>query len=335
MADTDRLGSRTRTMLAGVASENGLELREVARPVPSPGQVLVRVAAAGLNRADLNAARGAGVASKDSFGKPIGMEWAGTVEDVGRDVADFALGDRVMCSGSGGYAEYAVTDSGRTLKLPEGFDLAEAAVLPLALLTAHDAVVTNGRLREGEAVLVQGASSAVGLMTLQLARLKGARIIAGSSTLANRRARLREFGATHVVDPAQSSWAEELIEATGGKGVDLVVDMIAGASVNLSMKAAAVRGRMINVGRLGGAKADFDFDLHAAKRLDYIGVTFRTRTIAEVREIVARMHADLWDGVRSRRLFLPIDSRFSLADAAAAHKRMAANAHFGKIVLNP
>jgi NADPH2:quinone reductase len=325
----------TEMMRAGVASEGGLAVREVARPTPGAGQVLVRVAAAGMNRADLNAAKGAGVASKESLGKPIGMEWSGVIAEVGEGVQGFKAGDPVMCSGSGGYAEYAVADAGRTLKLEDDFDMRQAAVLPLALLTAHDALVTNGRLPTGGAVLVQGASSAVGLMTLQIARQMGATVIAGTSSNAERRGRLKAFGATLALDPSDASWPDALIAASGGKGVDVVVDMVSGPAVNLCMKAAALRGRIVNVGRLGGVKADFDFDLHAARRLDYIGVTFRTRTLAEVRDIVSRMHGDLWDHVMAGRLCLPIDSVFPLSDAPAAHKRMAANAHFGKIALIP
>nr|WP_246245961.1 zinc-binding dehydrogenase [Mesorhizobium zhangyense] len=325
----------TEKMRAGVAGENGLELREIARPVPTSEQVLVRVAAAGMNRIDLNMAKGAGAATKDSLGQPIGREWAGEVVEIGRDVQGFKVGDLVMCSGMGGYAEYAVTDAGLALKFDGTFDMKQAATLPLVLMTAHDAVITNGRLQNGDAVLVQGASSAVGLMALQIARLKGAGIVAGTSTNAERRNRLSEFGATHALDPKDASWADALMSATEGKGVNLVVDMVSGSSVNLSMKVAAVRGRVVNVGRLGGTKAEFDFDLHAAKRLDYIGVTFRTRTVAEVREIVSRMREDLWKDVQAGRLSLPIDSSFSLADAPAAHKHMAANAHFGKIVLIP
>jgi NADPH2:quinone reductase len=322
-------------MQAGVSSESGLAIRQVLRPAPGNGQVLVKVIAAGMNRADLNAAKGAGVASKDSLGKPIGMEWAGIIAEIGPGVKGLAAGDRVMCSGAGGYAEYAVADAGRTMKIDDGFDMKQAAALPLALLTAHDALVVNGRLRPGESVLVQGASSAVGLMTLQIARLMGAVVIAGSSSNAKRRTQLAEFGATLVVDPSDASWPDELRAATGAKGVDVIVDMVSGPALNLCMKAAAVRGRIVNVGRLGGVKAEFDFDLHAAKRLDYIGVTFRTRTLAEVREIVTRMRDDLWDHVMSGRLSLPIDSDFPLAEAASAHERMATNAHFGKIVLVP
>jgi len=323
------------TMRAAVAGENGLEFRDIARPQPTAEQVLVRVAAAGMNRADLNAAKGAGVASKDAFGKPIGMEWAGEIVEVGPHVKHLKAGDMVMCSGIGGYAEFAVADAGRALKLNPGFDMRKAAVLPLALLTAHDAVVTHGKLQRGDAILVQGGSSAVGLMALQIAKLKGAAVIAGTSTHAKRRGRLHEFGATLALDPASVSWTNDLMKATNGAGVNVIVDMVSGPSVDLSMKVAAVRGRMINVGRLGGTRAEFDFDLHAAKRLDYIGVTFRTRTLDEIRQIVSRMRDDLWEYIEAGTLSLPVDSSFPLADARAAHKHMAANLHFGKIVLIP
>lgn len=321
-------------MKAAVAGENGLEVRDVPRPQPGPGQVLVAVRAAGLNRADLNAAKGAGVATRDSLGKPIGLEWAGVVAELGAGVEGLRTGDRVMCSGSGGYAEYAVCDAARAMPIPSpSMSFESAAALPLALLTMHDAIVTNGRLRSGEAVLIQGASSGVGLMGLQIARILGAGTVIGSATNESRRARLREFGADTVVDTRDSGWADAVLAATEGKGVHLIVDMISGPVIEQSMKAARVLGRIVNVGRLGGTHADFNFDLHALKRIAYIGVTFRTRTPSEVAEIVRRMRADLWDAVAAGKLTLPIDTRFALDQAAAAHARMRANEHFGKIVL--
>jgi len=321
-------------MKAAVASENGLEIRDVPRPQAGPNQVLVAVRAAGLNRADLNAAKGAGVASRDSWGKPIGLEWAGVVAEVGAGVSALRPGDRVMCSGSGGYAEYAVCDAARAMPIPrEAMSFESAAILPLALLTMHDAIVTHGRLQRGEAVLIQGASSGVGLMGLQIARHLGAGVVIGSATNEARRGRLKEFGADAVVDTRDGKWADAVLGATAGQGVHLIVDMISGPVIEQSMKAARILGRIVNVGRLGGTHADFNFDLHALKRLDYIGVTFRTRTPAEVAEIVRRMRADLWDAVAAGKLALPIDSGFPLDQAAAAHARMRANAHFGKIVL--
>jgi NADPH2:quinone reductase len=238
-----------------------------------------------------------------------------------------------MCSGTGGYAQYAATEIGRVLPIPAGMDVHDAAVLPIALMTLHDALVTNGRLVAGESVLIQGASSGVGLMGLKIAKRRGAALVVGSSTNAARRAHLTEFGADLAIDSGDPTWPDQVLEATGGKGLHLTVDMVSGALVNPTMRATRVLGRMVNVGRLGGTSGDFDFDLHAAKRIDYIGVTFRTRTVEEVREISRRMKADLWDDIAAGALNLPVDRIFPLADAAAAHAHMRANAHFGKIVL--
>jgi NADPH2:quinone reductase len=320
-------------MKGAVGTPNGLEIRDVAQPEPKPHEVLVRVKAAGLNRADLGAARAAAHPGHATPGAPIGLEWAGEVVAVGSEVREFKSGDRVMCSGSGGYAEYAVSDVGRTMPIPAGMDFAQAGTLPLALLTLHDALVTNGRLRAGESVLIQGASSGVGLMGLQIAKARGANPVIGSSTNDARRAKLKEFGADLAIDTRDAGWVDQVLAATDRKGVDLVVDMVSGALTNQTMRATAIRGRIVNVGRLGGNAAEFDFDLHALRRIDYIGVTFRTRSVEEVREITRRMRADLWDLVTAGKLQLPIDRSFSLDEAAAAQAHMRANAHFGKVVL--
>src|SRR5258707_1327634 len=157
-------------MKAAVSSPNGLELRDIPQPMPKPNEVLVRVKACGLNRADLSAARAA--YGHGVMGVPVGLEWAGEVVSAGAEAKGFTVGDRVVCSGSGGYAEYAVSDYGRTIPLPQGFSFEQAAVLPVALHTLHNALVTQGRLKAGESVLIQGASSGVGLMGLQIAKMR-------------------------------------------------------------------------------------------------------------------------------------------------------------------
>jgi len=321
-------------MKAAVLTGSGIEIRDVPKPKPGPTQVLVRVRAAGLNRADLIMAAGHMHGSAGGPGTVLGLEFAGEVEAVGGDVKELKPGDRVMCSGNGGYAEYAVTDWGRAAAIPaNNMSYEQAATLPVALQTMHNAVVTAGRLKAGETVLIQGASSGVGLMGLQIAKLKGARLVLGSSTNAKRRERLVEYGADLAVDTTQKGWADAVLKATDGKGVDLIVDQVSASVANENLRAAAVLGRIVNVGRLGGFKGEFDFDLHAMKRIDYIGVTFRTRSIEEVREIVRRTRADLWGAVESGALRLPIDRTFPLDQAAAALAHMRANAHFGKIVL--
>jgi NADPH2:quinone reductase len=322
-------------MKAAVVADGGLELREVPAPRPKPHDIVVKVRAASLNRADLGVAAGHQHGPMGGAGTIPGLEWAGEVADVGAEVTGFRAGDRVMCSGSGGYAEYAATDYGRASPIPDGMSFETATTLPVALQTMHNAIVTNGRLQSGESILIQGASSGVGLMALQIAKRRGAAVVIGTSTTPERRARLAEFGATHAIDTKDPSWPDQAREATGGKGVNVIIDQVSASVANGNMQAAAVLGRIVNVGRLGGAKGEFDYDLHALKRISYIGVTFRTRSVEEVREINRLMREELWDAVTAGELRLPIDRSFRLDDVKAALAHMKANQHFGKILLIP
>jgi len=320
-------------MKAAMLSESGLIIGEAPKPEIKPNEILVRVRAAALNRADLLMSDGRMHGKLGGAGAIAGMEWAGEVAEIGSDAAEFKPGEWVMCSGAGGYAECAATDWGRASPVPSAdMSFEHAATLPIALQTMHDALVGNGRLRAGETVLIQGASSGVGLMGLQIAKYLGAKFVIGTSRDAGRRARLKDFGADMAVDPGDPAWPDAVAEATGG-GVDLIVDQVSGGVANDNMKAARVLGRIVNVGRLGGFSGDFDYDLHALKRIQYIGVTFRTRSIEEVREINRNMRADLWPAVQDGTLHLPLDRVFPLAEAAAAQDHMRANAHLGKIVL--
>lgn len=321
-------------MKAVVVGTSGVEVREVPKPTPGPTQVLVRVRASGLNRADLIMASGRPHGAHGGAGAILGLEFAGEVVEVGGQVSGIKAGDRVMCSGNAGYAEYAVTDYGRVAKIPaNNMTFTQAATLPVALQTMHNAVVTAGRLRKGESILIQGASSGVGLMGMQIAKHMGASLVLGSSTNASRRARLKEFGADVAIDTTDATWPDTVVKATDGNGVDVIVDQISAPVANGNLKAAKVLGRIVNVGRLGGFTGEFDFDLHAMKRIDYIGVTFRTRSVEEVREINRLMRVDLWDAVESGKLALPIDKSYPLDQAAEALAHMKANEHFGKIVL--
>jgi NADPH:quinone reductase len=321
-------------MKAAVATDKGLEVRDIPQPKPKPHEILVRVKAAGLNRADLNAARGVG--GHGAVGATLGIDWAGEVVEAGSEVqGGFKPGDRVMCAGAGGYAEYAVADWGRVSPMPAGFSFEQAATLPVAVNTMHDALITNGRLKPGESVLIQGASSGVGLMALQIAKLMGARLVIGTSTNAGRRGRLKEFGADLAVDTGNPAWPDEVLKATDGKGVNLIIDQVSGSVAIGNLKATAILGRIVNVGRLGGGKAEFDFDLHAARRITYIGVTHRTRSVDELREETRVMWKDLAAPIAAGKLHLPIDKVFPLGEAAAAQAHMKANQHFGKILLIP
>ena len=322
-------------MKAAVVREGGgVEVRDVPQPTPKPNEVLVKVRAAGLNRADVGVAEGHRHGTIGGPGTIVGLEWAGEVAAVGSEVKTVKPGDRVMCTGGAGYAEYAVSDWGRTFPIPaNNMTFEQAATLPIALQTMHDAVVTNGRLVAGETILIQGASSGVGLMGMQIAKLKGAKLVMGSSTNAQRRAKLKDYGCDLAIDTSQPGWSEIVTKATDGKGVDVIVDQVSASVANENMKAAAVRGRIVNVGRLGGTRGEFNYDLHALKRIQYIGVTFRTRSVDEVREITRKMHADLWNAVEGGKLQLPIDRSFPLDKAQDALDHMKANGHFGKILL--
>lgn len=321
-------------MKAGIASPNGVAIADVEQPKPKPTDILVKVKAIALNRADLGSARG-DTSHGASAGKPIGSEFSGEVIEAGKEVRDFKAGDRVMCHSPGSHAEYAVSDYGRTMKIPDGMNYETAATLPIGLNTLHQALITAGRMKAGENVMVQGASSGVGIIGLQIAKLMGAKFVVGTATNTERRARLREFGADLAVDTNNADWPEQVLKATDGKGVNLTVDMLSGPVVSQTMQCTALLGRIVNIGRLAGMKAEFDFDLHARKRIDYIGVTFRTRSIEEVRDILVKMRNDLWDDVKAGRIKVPIDKTFPLAEAKAGHEHMRANKHFGKILLIP
>jgi NADPH2:quinone reductase len=320
-------------MRAIVSSAEGPVLAEVATPSPRPLEVLARVRAAALNRADLGMLRGGQHGRTGGLGQPLGLEWAGEVIEVGPEVTRWRVGDRVMASGGGAFAEFAVAHERRLYAAPADLSFDQAACFPVGLQTMHDALVTNGALQPGQSVLIQGASSGVGLLGMQIAKALGAGLVIGSSTAAQRRARLVEFGADLAVDTSDEGWVAQVVEATGGAGVDLVVDQVSGALASATMRATRIGGRIVNVGRLGGMRAEFDFDLHALRRITYVGVTFRTRTAAEVERITALTVADLGAALQEGRLRLPIDSTFPLDAAPAALKRMARNEHFGKIVL--
>jgi NADPH2:quinone reductase len=322
-------------MKAFVYGANGAEIADVAKPAPKGTQVLVRVRACGLNRADLGMTKGHAHGSAGGVGTVLGMEWAGEIAELGSDAKGVKVGDRVMGSGGAAFAEYTLADHGRLFHIPASSNMSyqDAATLPVALATMHNAVVTNGGLQHGQSVLIQGASSGVGLMAMQIARLKGAKIVIGSSTDATRRGRLKEFGADLAVDSNDPGWVKQVLDATGGEGVDLIVDQVSGKLASQNLAATKIKGRIVNVGRLGGTHGDFNFDLHAARRINYIGVTFRTRSIEEIRAIFDEVRRDIWPAVESRKLQLPIDKVFAFADIGKAFERMEANQHLGKIVV--
>jgi len=314
-------------MKAFISTPDGLSLVDTPRPIPKPTEILVRTRAVGVNRIDLHSL----ATTTDQI---IGMEWSGEVVEVGSECQGFSVGDRVMGTGPAAYSEYVVTDYGRAVPIPKAeIDWAAAASSMLGLQTMHDALVTRGRLRPGQAVLMQGAASVMGLIGMQIAKLLGAGLVLGTSGHAERRGKLKEFACDVAIDSSEDNWSRKVLDATSGKGADIVIDNVSGAAFNQCMAASALEGRLVNVGRLGGATAAFDFNLHALRRLEYIGVTFRTRSVEQVRALNSLMLADLRQMLSEGGPRVPIARRFAFDQAAQALDTLRRSEHFGKLVL--
>src|ERR1700752_1612527 len=229
-------------MRAYVYGPNGPAVTEIAKPSPKGTQVLVKVKACGLNRADIGMTKGHTHGSAGGAGTVLGMEWAGEVAELGPEARGVKVGDRIMGSGAAAFAEYTLADHGRLFRAPPNMNFDEAATLPVALATMHNAVVTNGALQPGQTVLIQGASSGVGLMAMQIAKFKGAKLVIGSSTDAMRRGRLKEFCADLAIDSSDPAWVDQVLKATNGEGVDLIVDQVSGKVASQNLAATKIKG---------------------------------------------------------------------------------------------
>lgn len=325
-------------MRAIVITEGKLELRDVARPqVVSPLDVRVRVRAAGVNRADLLQRKGMYPAPPDAPQDVPGLELAGEVESVGAAVRHLACGDRVYAIVSGGaYAEEVVLNARLVAKMPHGIDFSRAAAIPEAFVTAYDAMVVQAGLSAGEVVLVHAAGSGVGTAAVQIARAIGARAI-GTARTSAKLERGRELGlfAGIVPDgaPGAPTFFARVREANGGRGVDVVLDLVGGAYTAESLGALDDKGRLVLVGLMAGARADLDLGLLLRRRLRLFGTVLRSRPLEEkiaAAEVLARHITPL---VTEGRLVPVVDRTFPLEAATEAQDYMASNAGFGKIVL--
>ena len=321
-------------MKAVVVAKNGVEILDVEIPIPKKKEVLIKVFSCGLNRADLMVADGGAHGSSGGSGTIVGMEFSGEIIEFGSEVNGFSIGDRVMCSGTSAWAEYAITDWGRVIKIPDNnMDFDVACTLPIALATMHNAIITAGDFKKGQSILIQGASSGVGLMGLQIGKYKGAKIVIGSSTKIEKHNRLKEIGADVVVDSKNSEWVNQVLNHTDGEGVDLIIDQLSGYTVNQNMLATKIKGNIVNVGRLAGGITDFNCDLHALRRINYKGVTFRTRSLDEIRNVYSNMWNDFKNLILEGNFSLPIDKTFEFEDVEYALTCMRENKHFGKLIL--
>jgi NADPH2:quinone reductase len=307
-----------------------LRLESVRDPEPGPHDLLVRVKAAGLNRADL-----ARVQQHFAGGDVniAGLEAAGEIKAMGAEVVGFSVGDRVMAMCRDSYAEFALFDARFAMRVPKGMAWEAAAATPTWYLTAHDALAVNGAMRSGDAVLIQAAAAGVGLAGVQVAKAMGAGRVLGTSRDAAKLARLKSFGLDVGIDTSAQDFTAAAKAETGGRGVDVIMDNVGASVLKGNMEALTIGGRMVGVGRLGGKMAEIDLDLLALKRLRLIGVTFRTRSIEEKAELARRAMADLGPLIESGKLAPLVDKVFSLDEALAAQEYMKTNRHLGKIVL--
>lgn len=307
-----------------------LEILQIPRPTPGPGQVVVQVMASGLNRGELIRVREA------RSGSPIlaGIEFAGIVSQVGPGVNGLREGDRVAGHGWGGQSEYVLAESRALMPMPATLSWPEAAAFPNVFITAHDALVTNGEFRAGQTVLVNAATGGVGLATIQLAAQLGASRVIGSSRSAAKLARLHEYGATHVIDASQPDNVQAVLDATDGRGVDVIIDSVGGSVFDANLKSMALRGRLVIIARMSGIEtAQVDIKHLWINRLKVIGTTFRTRTEEERLTLIEACARDVLPLLCEGRLKQPIDRVFALDDIAQAHAHMASDQHFGKIIL--
>jgi NADPH2:quinone reductase len=306
-----------------------VEVQDVAVPVADAGQVLIRVRASGLNRGEITQAR------ERRSGDPItaGVEFAGEVAAVGAGVTNWREGDRVMGHGRECQAQYVLAHPLALMRVPAGLSWVEAASFPNVFITAHDAVVTNGELRPGQSVLVNGASGGVALAAIQIAALLGAKPVIAMSRSAAKLERLAAFGVDVGIDTARESQVDAVMAATANRGVDIIVDFVGGTVFDANMKSLAVKGRLVNVARLGSATAEIDLALLWLRRLKLIGVTFRTRTEEERLACIQACARDMLPLLDAGRIRFAIDRTFPLEAIGAAHAYMMQGQHFGKIVL--
>ncbi len=309
-------------------------LRLVPRPTPrpGPGEVLIRVHAAGVNRADI-AQREGRYPPPAGITDILGLEVAGEVQAAGAGVRTLHPGDTVCALvAGGGYAEYCVAPEAHCLPVPSNFDMVQAAALPEAFFTGHVALVERGRLKAGETLLVHGGASGVGTVAIQLGVLMGARVFATAGT--PEKVRMCErLGAARAINYRTEDFVEAVRAATDHKGVDVILDMVGGDYVGRNIAAAALEGRIVQLSFLAGATVQVNLQPLMTRRLTLTGSTLRARSAADKAAIAAALKAQVWRHLDSGRLTPVIHATFPLAEAASAHQLMETGVHIGKIVL--
>ena len=312
-----------------------LQLTEVADPVPTPDQLLVRVRASALNRADTMQRMGA-YPPPPGESDILGLELAGEVEAVGSSVSPgqgFAVGDKVFgLVGSGGYAEKAVIDARMAMPIPDGWSFTQAAAVPEVYFTAQETIFSLGGLKAGETILIHAGASGVGTAGIQMARETGARILitAGSADKIHRCVELGAEAGCHYKEQDFTEWIQEV---TQGTGVDVIEDFIGAAYWDKNLRSLKIGGRLVLVGLMGGVKTETNLGLILTKRLQIFGSVLRSRTLEDKIDITRRFKKNWLPLLTSGKIKPIIDTIFPLAQAAEAHQYMGDNKNFGKIML--
>jgi NADPH2:quinone reductase len=318
-----------------IAAPGGPEaLRPTTRPTPRPseGEILVRIAAAGVNRPDVFQRQGSYTPPPGASDLP-GLEFAGEVVALGPNATRHALGAHVAALvAGGGYAEYGVVHESNALPVPGGLTMVEAAAIPETYFTVWTNVFDRGRLRGGETLLVHGGASGIGTAAIQLAKAFGARVLTTVGSDDKARDCLR-LGADLAINYRQEDFVAATLAATEGKGAELILDMVGGDYVARNYAAAAIDGRIVQISLLRGRRVEIDLHLIMSKRLTHTGSMLRPRAVAEKAAIAESLRQHVWPLLAAGRCKPVIDASFPLAEAAAAHRRIEDAAHVGKIVL--
>lgn len=312
-----------------------LEIRDVENPpAPRGAEVSVRVRASALNRADILQRRGFYPAPKGFPERIPGLEFAGEVAQIGDAVTNYKTGDRVFGITAGGaQAEYLLTDESLLAKIPDNLSFTEAAAVPEAFITAHDAVFTQGSLQSGETLLIHAVGSGVGLAALQLAKAKNIKVF-GSSRTADKLEECKKFGLDAAIRVSEKiDFAEIIKEKNGGQGVDVILDLVGAAYFAQNLESLNTKGRLILVGLTAGAKAEFNLGIALAKRLKIIGTVLRSRSTAEKADATRIFTREVLPLFESGKIKPNIDKIFKIEKIREAHAYLESNVSFGKVVV--
>jgi putative PIG3 family NAD(P)H quinone oxidoreductase len=325
-------------MRAVVITEPGepevLRWLEVPDPEPGPGEVVIEVAASGVNRADLMQREGHYPPPPGAPPYP-GLECSGRIRAVGEGVMDWQPGDQVCALlAGGGYAEQVLVPAGQLLPVPGELDVVVAAAFPEAVCTVYSNVFQLASLASGETLLVHGGSSGIGTTAIQLGKAFGARVACTAGS-ASKLARCRELGADVTINYREEDFVAAVKDATGGVGADVILDIMGASYLARNLDALAINGRLAIIGRQGGSRAEIDLGVLQGKRASVYATTLRARPPAEKAEVVAAVRDNVWPLIGTGRLAAVIDRELPMSQAPQAHRAMSASEHIGKILLVP